>query len=107
MTGTWAGTWQNAPKWGSANGGFTMQITQAGATFTGTIDVTGPTCIRRGTVTGTVSGSSISFGFVGTGVRDVKYDGTVDGDKMAGTWTVEACDVNVQIDGNWSASRTK
>ena len=107
VTGTWLGTWQNGPNWGTANGGFTMQITQAGKTFLGTIDVTGPTCIRHGTVSGTVNGSSISFGFVATGVRDIQYDGTVNGDQMSGTWTAEACDVTVQIDGSWAASRTK
>lgn len=107
MTGTWQGTWQNGPNWGSANGGFTMQLTQAGETFKGTIDVTGPTCIRHGTVSGTVNGSAISFGFVATGVRDIKYDGTVNGDTMSGTWTAEACEVTVQIDGSWAAARTK
>ena len=105
MTGTWAGTWQNEPNWGTANGGSTMKLIQAGTYVRRQTDVTEPTCIRHGTVSGTVNGSSISFGFVATGVRDIKYDGTISGDQMSGTWTAEACEVTVQIDGSWAASR--
>jgi hypothetical protein len=83
-----------------------MSITQTDGTFAGTIDVTGPTCIRHGTVTGTVNGSAINFGYVATGVRDIDYVGTVEGDQMSGTWTAEACELTVQIDGTWEATRT-
>ncbi len=59
VTGTWTGTWAISANFGTANGGFTMTITQKGSTFSGTTSVTGPTCVRTGNVSGTVTGNSI------------------------------------------------
>lgn len=105
ITGTWAGLWQNDEQWGDAAGGFTLMVVQHGSTFDGTINVTGPTCIRQGTVSGTLTGSAISMGVVAATVRDVNYTGTLSGDGMSGTWTAIACNVETEISGSWSAQR--
>ena len=108
IAGTWVGIWQNAEEWGGATGGFTLKVVQKGSTFTGTTDVTGPTCVRHGTVSGTVSKDGhISMGWVAARVRDVIFEGELKGDSMAGTWTAIACDLDLHIDGSWSAQRQK
>ena len=108
ITGTWDGVWQNAERWGGATGGFTLKVVQKGAAFAGTTDVTGPTCVRHGKVTGTVSGSHISMGWVAAGVRDVEFEGTISGKTMSGTWSAFACDpADLKIDGSWSATKVK
>ena len=107
ITGTWDGIWQNDEKWGGATGGFTLKVVQKGAPFTGTTDVTGPTCVRHGKVTGTVTNGHISMGWVAAGVRDVAFEGTVSGGTMAGTWTAIACNTDLEINGSWSATKRK
>jgi hypothetical protein len=107
ITGTWLGTWENAPEWGGANGGFTLKVVQKGTSFSGTVDVSGPTCVRHGTVTGTVSkDGDVSMGWVATGVRDVQFEGTLRGDSMGGTWSAISCaPQSISIWGTWSAQR--
>lgn len=109
LTGTWDGAWQNAEQWGGASGNFTLQVVQKGASFSGTVDVTGPTCIRHGKVTGTVAKDGrIQMGWVAAGVRDVNFEGQLSGRSMAGTWTAIACKpLDIAIDGSWSASKRK
>jgi hypothetical protein len=105
ITGTWDGTWQNDAQWGGTTGGFTLTVVQKGTAVTGTTDVTGPTCIRHGTVTGTVVKDHVSMGWVAAGIRDVAYEGTLTGNAMSGTWTAIACGLDQQITGTWSATR--
>ena len=107
ITGTWEGVWQNSERWGGATGGFTMKAVQKGAAFTGTTDVTGPTCVRHGKVNGTVVKGHISMGWLAAGVRDVQFEGTVSGRTMSGTWTAIACNSDLAIDGSWSATKAK
>ena len=108
ITGTWEGIWQNSPEWGGATGGFTLTVVQKGTAFTGTTDVTGPTCVRHGKVTGSVTGKHISMGWVAAGVRDVAFDGTISGKTMSGTWSAYACKPkDLQIDGTWTATKVK
>ena len=104
LTGTWVGTWMNDPEWGGANGGFTLQMVQKGSKISGTIDLTGPTCNRHGTIDGTLSGKEITFGLVST-TRDTTFSGTVSGNSMSGTWGATACDVDLQISGTWAATK--
>jgi hypothetical protein len=104
ITGSWTGVWQNDPQWGDAHGGFTIAVVQHGGSFDGTIDVTGPTCVGHGTVSGTVAGRDVTMGLV-IGGRDVDYVGTLDGNEMSGTWTTIACGTTQEISGTWSAQR--
>jgi hypothetical protein len=109
IAGTWTGTWQNDN--GLATGGFTLVLTQKGKTFSGTIDVTGPTCVGHGTVQGTVDGKSVNWGTVGA-ERDVDFTGTFSDDSMSGTWAAIACgppygpaNVIINLTGTWQATR--
>jgi hypothetical protein len=104
VTGSWTGAWHNDPEWGTAHGGFTITVVQHGGAFDGTIDVTGPTCVGHGTVSGTVTGRAVTMGLV-IGGRNVDYLGTLDGNAMSGTWTTIACGTTQQISGTWSAQR--
>ena len=105
IAGTWTGSWRNDPQWGDAHGGFALDLTQDGSDFSGSIDVSGPTCVRHGTTSGTLHGSHISFGIVAAGVRNVDFEGTLSGDAMSGTWTMIACGVSQTISGSWGAER--
>ena len=89
---------------------FTWDLVQKGNTITGTGEVSGPTCVRHQTITGTVTGSHIHL--VEQGERDITVDGTVKGKTMAGTWTAISCgppfsSPNTPIDGTWEATRGK
>jgi hypothetical protein len=106
MTGTWVGTWANDPAFGNANGGFTMKAVQKGNTFTGTTDVTGPTCVRHGTVTGTINGGTITFGSVAA-ARTVNFTGTLNGTSISGTWDAIACGLTITVTGTWQATKQK
>jgi hypothetical protein len=109
VSGTWTGTWTNSPDFGTpaANGGFTMTVRQKGATFTGTVSVTGPTCVRTGTVNGTVTAGNVQFGWVTEVARPVQFEGTFSKNAMSGTWNAIACEpANIPIYGSWDAVRT-
>jgi len=82
-----------------------MTVTQDGYKFSGTIDVTGPTCVRKGTVSGTIVNEHISMGWIATGIRDVAYEGTLAARSMSGTWTATACGIDQTISGTWSAKK--
>jgi hypothetical protein len=109
IAGTWQGIWANDN--GRASGGFTLVATQKGKTFSGTIEVSGPTCVRQGTVQGTIDGTKVSWGVVGA-ERDVDFEGTLAGDSMSGAWSAMSCgppygpaNVVVTVTGAWEATR--
>ena len=106
--GTWTGTWTNSPDFGTppASGGFTMTLTQSGSSFSGTVDVTGPTCVRHGTVNGTIAGANVQFGWITDVARPVKFEGSLGKSQMSGTWSAIACEpVSIPIYGSWDATR--
>ena len=106
VTGNWTGTWAISQNFGTANGGFAMTITQKGSIFSGTTSVTGPTCVRTGNVSGTVTGNTIKFGWVTEVARPVQFEGTVSGSSMSGTWTAISCEPqSIPIDGSWAATK--
>jgi hypothetical protein len=91
LSGTWKGTYS-----GSFNGTFTLNWTQSGDKLTGTIDLS-----TAGTspINGTVTGSSIQFGTVGS--QAITYTGTVNGDSMSGSYKVGGA-----AGGSWNASKS-
>lgn len=110
LTGTWAGTWANDN--GLALGGFTLTLAQAGRKVTGSILVDGKTCIRQGTIGGTVTGSTVHL--VIHSVRDVTIEGSVEGARMSGTFSALACgppygppNASIIVTGVWEATRTE
>ena len=63
ITGTWNGSAYDSAGNASGPGSMTWQVTQTGASFSGTMTVTdiGTNVTGRGTVSGSVSGTSIQF----------------------------------------------
>lgn len=102
LGGHWTGTWQDTSPDTSA-GGFDLNWTQSGTSLSGSITITGTGCMSAATVTGTLTGSKISFGAV-SGRVQITYDGTVSGDlnSMQGTYSAPDCG---NATGNWSAMR--
>jgi hypothetical protein len=91
LSGSWSG------KYGGAfTGTFKLNWQQTGSTLSGTIDLS-----TSGTenLTGTVTGSKITFGTVGSAA--ITYTGTVSGSSMSGTYQVAG-----QSGGNWSATKS-
>jgi hypothetical protein len=102
LTGTWEGTWV-IDGYGNT-GDFTMELVQSGDAFSGPIESTNTDC-PTGTVDGTLDGSSVTMGWVLSGVP-VSFTGTRNGDSMSGTWSSVACsDANINLTGIWEATK--
>ena len=89
LSGTWSGRYS-----GTFRGTFTLHWRQTGSKLRGTINLNGASGVP---LTGTVSGSSIRFGTVGSVA--VTYSGTVSGGSMSGRYHTP------QGTGSWSAHR--
>jgi hypothetical protein len=92
LAGTWTGKYS-----GAFSGTFTLNWKQSGSTLSGSITLSRPP--GNYTVTGSVSGTAISFGAVSAGA---KYSGSVSskGTSMSGTYT------SPMGGGSWSAHKT-
>jgi hypothetical protein len=91
LSGTWSGSYT-----GAFSGTFTLTWQESSSKLSGTIDLSpGGT----ETLTGTVNGSSIQFGFVGS--ESITYTGTVSGSSMSGSYQVQGAG-----SGSWTASQT-
>ena len=101
LTGTWNGTWQDTTP-DQAGGTFVLMWTQNGTALTGNIVVEGTPCLSAATVTGSVNGTSISFGAV-SGTNTVSYTGTISGSSMQGNYTAPSACESAQ--GTWTATK--
>jgi hypothetical protein len=91
LSGTWSG------KYGGAyHGTFTLHWTQSGSRLSGTIKLSNSSSKPR--VTGTVHGSTIRFGTVGSAA--ITYSGSVSGKSMSGSYHTQGGG------GSWSAHKT-
>src|SRR5487761_1726896 len=94
LSGTWSGQYS-----GAYNGTFTLNWLEGTSTLSGTINLhPGGTM----SVNGTVNGSTIQFGTVGS--QAITYSGTVSGNSMSGSYQVQLA--NGSSGGSWSASKT-
>ena len=100
LGGKWDGEWQDTSP-DTSSGTFSLDWTQDGNALQGSIVIDGAGCISGGTVTGTVDGSSISFGTVAGQVL-ITYQGEINGDTMGGTYTTEPRCGNAK--GTWQAT---
>jgi hypothetical protein len=96
LSGNWTGQYS-----GASQGHFTLQWTQSGSALSGTIrletdGVTMP-------IQGTVVGSSIRFGTVGS--SGITYTGMVSGNSMSGSYKLVAAN-GTTFSGPWSAARS-
>ena len=90
LAGIWSGRYS-----GAVSGTFTLRWTQSGSTLRGSIKLSNPP--GRYPISGTLRGSTISFGAVGVGAT---YTGTVSGKSMSGRWK------SANRGGTWSARKT-
>jgi hypothetical protein len=89
-----AGSWRGTATDSSGEGSLTLQVTQSGTDLSGTVTMSVITVIGRGTVTGTVSGSTIRLTItIPAGGFDAPFSGctaTVSGDGQASASAINA-----------------
>ena len=91
LTGTWSGTYK-----GAYHGTFTLHWTQSNSRLIGTIKLSN---VGRTNITGTVRGSTIRFGTVGS-ANSITYSGSISGTSMSGTYKAGGAG------GSWRAHKT-
>lgn len=98
LSGTWSGTYS-----GAYSGTFTLTWQQSGSNLSGTIMISSFNNAPR-SINGTVQGSAISFGTVGS--QAIQYSGTASGNSMSGTWQIAGPNGQAAGGGSWSASKS-
>ena len=97
LSGKWSGGYG-----GTFSGTFTLSWQETGKSLKGTIKISGFGDVAT-TLNGTVKGSSISFGTVGS--KSITYSGAVSGSSMSGSWQMKAAGRTLG-NGSWHASRS-
>jgi hypothetical protein len=92
LTGTWSGQYN-----GAYQGTFKLTWQQSGSNLSGTITLSAPASTAP--IHGTLAGSTISFGTVGSVA--ITYTGSVSGSSMSGSYVVGGA-----AGGSWSANKT-
>ncbi len=92
LSGSWSGQYS-----GAFVGTFKLSWQQTGSSLNGTITLSDPP--QTLSLNGTVSGSKISFGTVGS--EAITYSGSVSGNSMSGSYQVGG-----KPGGSWSASKS-
>ena len=92
LSGAWSGNYS-----GAYHGTFTLQWTQRGSKLSGTIKLSTSPGAKLA-LTGTVRGSTIRFGTVGS--QAITYSGSVSGKSMSGTYKTPGGG------GPWSAHKS-
>lgn len=95
LSGKWSGNYS-----GSYNGTFKLNWHQTGSHLHGTITISNPESTLS--INGTVHGTAISFGTVGS--MAITYTGSVSGTSMSGSYKVASA--NGSTGGPWSASKS-
>jgi hypothetical protein len=101
IAGDWSGTYQST-KVTASNGTFTVTFTQDGDAISGNIVVDSP-CVGHGTINGSLSGSTITFGVV-KAAENIAFNGELNGDSLSGNYTTGPGCGNDK--GTWSATRS-
>jgi uncharacterized delta-60 repeat protein len=97
MDGAWDGTWVSRVTSG-LDGSFEARVVQSGTSLSGSIDI--PFIgLQDATLTGTVSGSQITFGDID---HTITFVGSVNGDRSSGTFSLPSYDEQ----GTWTADRS-
>jgi hypothetical protein len=101
IAGSWTGTYQST-KFPNTSGTFEVTFSQSGNDISGTI-TTSSACASEGTIDGTLTGNTISFGVVKSSTL-ITFDGTINGDSMSGDYS-SGPDCGNDT-GTWQATRT-
>jgi hypothetical protein len=97
LSGKWSGNYS-----GAFSGTFKLTWVQLGQNLSGTIMVSGLNNVPTG-IHGTVRGTSIRFGTVGS--QAITYSGSVSGHSMSGAWQMHAGSRSLG-GGSWSAAKS-
>lgn len=92
LSGSWSGEYG-----GAYSGTFVLNWTQSGSSLNGKITISAPPSTLK--VNGTLTGSTIQFGTVGS--LAITYSGSVSGSTMSGSYTVGGA-----AGGSWKAKKT-
>jgi peptidoglycan DL-endopeptidase CwlO len=92
LSGTWSGRYS-----GTYSGTFNLSWQQRGSSLSGRITLSATASTQR--LNGTVKGTKITFGTVGSAA--ITYSGTVSGNSMSGAYHVGGTS-----GGNWSATKS-
>ncbi len=88
LSGTWNGSWASSN--GIDSGGLAADLTQNGASITGTANVTGSACGGQNhSVSGSISANTISFGIFDSGIETGTYTATFTSSSMSGTYFIK------------------
>jgi hypothetical protein len=84
--GVWHGTYTST-RYTNTSGNWSAHFHQSGSHVSGSISIH-PSCVTQGTIHGTITGLTISFGQVSNGTRVISFQGTIsaDGTHMHGTY---------------------
>lgn len=97
LAGEWTGGWSVV----YASGMFTASLSQDGDRISGDLTVEGAPCSLDGSVSGKLQGNRITFGNVNS-ERKITFSGSVDGDRMTGTFETDCSGAA----GSFSAQRS-
>ncbi len=104
VTGSWEGNWTSTR---GAGGAVAASMDQSGSSLNGDLELKSSPCFSKGTLTGSVTGTTVLIGTAFGGGQTVNFDGTAteDGSSMSGSYTVSggACGGDK---GTWSMKRT-
>ncbi len=102
LTGVWIGTWSDSV---ANSGDLTFTLTQTDTYVSGTVTITGPTCISTGTVSGTITGSDAALVIDSGAAGTASYNATCTQTSMNGTLVFTSGTCNGTT-GDFSASIT-
>jgi len=88
VTGRWSGTWFSSVF--GRGGSFSITLNQNGSSFTGSGSISGSDCFFGTSVSGSMSGNRISFGFASSSSNRVYFSGSASSSSMSGTYEVSS-----------------
>jgi hypothetical protein len=104
VTGSWEGNWSSTR---GVGGAVTASMDQSGSSLNGDLELKSSPCFSKGTLTGSVTGTTVLIGTAFGGGQTVDFDGTAteDGKSMSGKYSVKGglCGGDT---GTWSMNRT-
>jgi len=96
----WQGTWLSEKT--AKQGIFHVVLKQEGSNITGSIKIGGSPITKGGKISGTINGDKLEFGLVKDKRGELKYFGTIEEDKMTGTWQIPI----IKDHGTWKAIKS-
>lgn len=85
INGSWKGTWSSSVT--DESGTVSVVLLVNGTVISGSMDLSGSPCISTGSIDGTVSGNSVSFGVI-LGDDEIQFSSTYSDGTISGTYSV-------------------